>query len=170
MKRGHWRPAYVALGSNLQEPLAQVQHAFDLLQELKDSRLIQKSALYDSFPMGITEQPAFINAAAGMLTQLPARELLEGLQAIERKMGRVRRERWGPRIIDLDLIWIIGPPIDEPDLCVPHRGVSGRNFVLYPLMDIAPELLLPGHGRVRELAARVSPLGIRRLQQERISL
>lgn len=166
MKGPLWRPAYVALGSNLDDPVAQVRRAFDRLQHLKDTSLIQRSTLYASDPMGITDQPAFVNAAAGLLSQRPARELLEDLQGIERDMGRVKRERWGPRIIDLDLIWISGPAIDEPDLCLPHRGVSSRNFVLYPLAEIAPELLLPGHGRVRELAARVSPLGIRRMQQE----
>jgi len=169
MKPRHWRPAYVALGSNLHDPIAQVRRAFDLLQELKGSRLIRRSALYATAPMGIPDQPSVVNAAAGLLTELAARELFENLQGIERDMGRVKGERWGPRIIDLDLIWITGPLIDEPDLCVPHRGVSGRNFVLYPLMDIAPELLLPGLGRVRELAARVSPQGIQCLQQERTS-
>ncbi|MBS0612524.1 MAG: 2-amino-4-hydroxy-6-hydroxymethyldihydropteridine diphosphokinase [Proteobacteria bacterium] len=166
MKREHWRPAYIALGSNLQNPQVQVQRAFEELRTLRDTQLLLRSALYATAPMGVTEQPPFVNAAAGLLTRLSARELLEALLAIERGMGRERRERWGPRVIDLDLIWITGPPIDEPDLKVPHPGVPARNFVLYPLADIAPSLFLPGHGRVEELAARVDSAGIRRLPQE----
>jgi 2-amino-4-hydroxy-6-hydroxymethyldihydropteridine diphosphokinase len=94
------------------------------------------------------------------LTQLAARELLEGLLGIEQSMGRRRQERWGPRVIDLDLIWILGEPVDEPGLTVPHPGVSTRNFVLYPLADIAPTLVIPGHGNVSELARRAGGDGI----------
>jgi 2-amino-4-hydroxy-6-hydroxymethyldihydropteridine diphosphokinase len=104
--------------------------------------------------MGPQDQPNFVNAAAGLLTQLPARQLLDGLLGIETAMGRKRQERWGPRIIDLDLIWIPGEAIDEPGLTLPHPGVSTRNFVLYPLADIAPTLAIPGHGNVSELLQR----------------
>ena len=170
MNREHWRPAYIALGSNLQDPSSQVQRAFGRLEQLPATRLLLRSALYESAPMGNPDQSSFINAVAGVLTQLGARELLQALLDIERELGRERRERWGPRIIDLDLIWISGVAVDEPGLTLPHPGVSERNFVLYPLSDIAPTLLLPGHGRVSELAARVDPAGIRRLQSERTSM
>ena len=101
--------------------------------------------------MGPQDQPYFVNAAAGLLTQLSARELLGGLLRIETDMGRKRQERWGPRVIDLDLISIPGETLDEPGLTLPHPGVSTRNFVLYPLADIAPTLAIPGHGNVLEL-------------------
>jgi len=101
--------------------------------------------------MGPQDQPNFVNAVAGLLTQLPARELLGGLVDIETAMGRKRQERWGPRVIDLDLVWLLGETVDEPGLTLPHPGVSTRNFVLYPLADIAPTLSIPGHGNVLEL-------------------
>jgi 2-amino-4-hydroxy-6-hydroxymethyldihydropteridine diphosphokinase len=101
--------------------------------------------------MGPQDQPYFVNAAAGLLTQLSARELLGGLLGIETDMGRQRQERWGPRLIDLDLIHMPGEILDEPGLTLPHPGVSTRNFVLYPLADIAPTLAIPGHGNVLEL-------------------
>ncbi len=110
--------------------------------------------------VGTPLKPNFANAVAGMLTHLTARELLDGLLDIERAMGRNRQERWGPRIIDLDLLWMTGAPIDEPGLKLPHPGVSERNFVLYPLYDIAPTLLIPGHGRVAHLKSRVAGDGI----------
>ncbi|HUE09365.1 MAG TPA: 2-amino-4-hydroxy-6-hydroxymethyldihydropteridine diphosphokinase, partial [Steroidobacteraceae bacterium] len=101
-----------------------------------------------------------VNAAIGLLTQLTARELLDALLDIERGMGRQRQERWGPRLIDLDLIWMVGATIEEPGLTLPHPGVSMRNFVLYPLADIAPTLDIPGHGRVMDLKLRSGADGI----------
>ncbi len=101
--------------------------------------------------MGPQDQPPFVNAAAGFLTRLEARELLDLLHGIEHSMGRIRGERWGPRIIDLDLLWMADAVIDEPGLTVPHPGVSTRNFVLYPLADIAPTMRMSGGGSVLEL-------------------
>ena len=122
--------------------------------------------------MGPQDQPDFVNAAAGLLSQLTARELLEGLMRIEAAMGRIRGERWGPRVIDLDLVWMLGQAIDEPEstlrrpgLTLPHPGVSTRNFVLYPLADIAPTLAIPGHGIVSELLRRAGDAGISVLEQ-----
>ena len=155
-----WRPAYVAIGSNLNDPQARVLEAFERLAALPATRSLLRSRLYKTQPMGPQDQPYFVNAAAGLLTQLTARELLEGLLGIEQAMGRHRQERWGPRVIDLDLIWMPGEPIDEPGLTVPHPGVSTRNFVLYPLTDIAPTLVIPGHGNVSELARRAGDDGI----------
>ncbi len=161
------RPAYVALGSNLDDPVRQVGLALGHLSRHEAVRVVARSRLYRSRPLGPQDQPDFVNAAAGLLTALAARELLEVLLAIERLMGRDRRERWGPRIIDLDLIWMIGEPIDEPGLCLPHPGVSARNFVLYPLADIAPTLRIPGHGRVADLAARIGDAGLSVLEDLR---
>lgn len=155
-----WRPAYVALGSNLNQPRERIVEAFERLAGVRDTRLELRSLLYLTHPMGPQNQPDFVNAAAGLLTQLSAQELLGELLQIERAMGRDRQERWGPRIVDLDLLWMSGPPIDEPNLKLPHPGVSERNFVLYPLSDIAPTLAIPGHGRVASLKSRVNSDGI----------
>lgn len=155
-----WCPAYVALGGNLHEPRDRVLEALQRLAQLPATRVELRSRLYLTQPMGPQDQPMFVNAVAGVLTQLSARELLAALLGLERDMGRDRQERWGPRIIDLDLLWISGEVIDESGLTLPHPGVSERNFVLYPLADIAPTLWLPGHGQVAELKARVSGDGI----------
>ena len=155
-----WRPAYVAVGSNLNQPQARVLDAFERLATVHETRVELRSRLYLTRPMGPQDQPNFVNAVAGLLTRLAARELLDALLGIERTMGRNRQERWGPRIIDLDLVWMTGETIHEPRLTLPHPGVSERNFVLYPLCDIAPTLQIPGHGRVMDLKARVSGDGI----------
>ena len=155
-----WRPAYIALGSNLDGPREQVLSAYEHIGRLPATRLEARSRLYATRPMGPQDQPDFINGAAGVLTQLEPKVLLESLLEIERQMGRVRREQWGPRLIDLDLVWMVGAVIHEPGLIVPHPGVSSRNFVLYPLSDIAPTLDIPGHGRVVELKARSGAEGI----------
>src|ERR1700735_5795315 len=155
-----WRPAYVAIGSNLNHPQERVLEAFERPAALQAVQSVLPSRFYQTRPMGPQDQPDFVNAAAGLLTQVGARELLEQLLGIEQAMGRNRQERWGPRVIDLDLIWMLGETIDEPGLTVPHPGVSMRNFVLYPLADIAPTLVIPGHGTVSELLNSVGGDGI----------
>jgi 2-amino-4-hydroxy-6-hydroxymethyldihydropteridine diphosphokinase len=146
-----WRPAYVGIGSNLQSPPDRVLEAIERMSTLETTRVVLRSQLYLTRPMGPQEQPDFVNAAVGLLTQLGARELLAGLLGIERSMGRDRQERWGPRVIDLDLLWMVDSAIDEPGLTVPHPGVSMRNFVLYPLADIAPTIKIPRVGLVLDL-------------------
>lgn len=143
--------AYVALGSNLDDPQRQVENAFDLLADLPDTQLISRSSLYRSAPFGPVEQPEFVNAAVELQTSLGASELLVHLQAIETSQGRVRKERWGPRTLDLDLLVYGAEVIDEPQLTVPHPGIGERNFVLLPLREIAPELVIPGLGRVADI-------------------
>jgi 2-amino-4-hydroxy-6-hydroxymethyldihydropteridine diphosphokinase len=155
-----WRPAYVAIGSNLNHPQARVLEAFEHISSLRSARSVVLSRLYQTRPMGPQDQPNFVNAAAGLLTQTGPRALLDELLAIEKVMGRNRQERWGPRVIDLDLVWMLGETIEEPGLTVPHPGVSMRNFVLYPLADIAPTLAIPGHGKVLELMQGVGSDGI----------
>jgi 2-amino-4-hydroxy-6-hydroxymethyldihydropteridine diphosphokinase len=161
-----WRPAYVAIGSNLKDPHDRVLEAFERLGALPSSRLVLRSQLYRSRPLGPQDQPEYINAAAGLITQLSARELLTALLTIEQSMGRIRRERWGPRLIDLDLVWMVDSAVEEPGLSVPHPEVSRRNFVLYPLSDIAPTMKIPGHGIVLELKAAVGGDGISFWEQE----
>lgn len=156
-----WFPAYVALGSNLDGPATQIETAFTALANIPGCRLIARSRLYRTQPLGPQNQPEFVNAAAGLLTTLAPRELLVELKKLERELGREQPVvRWGPRRIDLDLLVHADAQISETDLVVPHRGLPERNFVLYPLRDIAPELLVPGHGRVSQLAARVGEAGL----------
>jgi 2-amino-4-hydroxy-6-hydroxymethyldihydropteridine diphosphokinase len=154
-----WRPAYVAIGSNLQSPHDRVLEAMDRIEHLSGTPLL-RSRLYLSMPLGPQDQPDFVNAAVGLLTQVSARELLNELLSIERSMGRNRQERWGPRVIDLDLLWMVDAAVDEPGLTVPHPGVSIRNFVLYPLADIAPTMKIQGIGTVLDLKRSVGGDGI----------
>lgn len=156
-----WVPAYVAIGSNLDDPVMQVRGAFDRLRSLNDTKLILHSRLFRTAPLGPKDQPDFVNAVAGLLTQLSARELLAELKELERTIGRAEPVvRWGPRRIDFDLLVFGAQQIAETDLTVPHPGVPVRNFVLYPLRDIAPDLHVPGHGSVAMLAARIGDAGI----------
>ena len=148
----NWIPAYVGLGSNLDDPERQVALAFAALERLPESRLVLRSGLYRSAPVGPVEQPDFINAVAGMLTRLPARELLAALKDLEAQLGRARPVvRWGPRRIDLDLLVYGNERHHEPELEVPHPGIASRAFVLMPLAEIAPALQVPGRGRVAKL-------------------
>ncbi len=165
-----WRPAYVAIGSNLTQPRERVIEACGRIQVLPDTRLILRSRLYRTHPMGPQDQPDFINAAVGLLTQLTASALLDALLDIERGMGRVRQERWGPRLIDLDLLWMVDALSEESGPTLPHPGVSMRNFVLYPLNDIAPELDIPGLGRVADLKRCSGTDGICVLEREEPTL
>jgi 2-amino-4-hydroxy-6-hydroxymethyldihydropteridine diphosphokinase len=155
-----WRPAYVAIGSNLELPRERVLEATERLAALGAPNTVLRSHLYLSRPMGPQDQPDYINAAVGLLTQHSPQKMLAGLLDIERSMGRTRRERWGPRVIDLDLVWMVDAAVDEPGLTVPHPGVSIRNFVLYPLADIAPTIKIPGFGTVLDLKLKVGGGGI----------
>ena len=159
-----WRPAYVALGSNLSDPRRQVEGAFRALAGLADARLVARSNLWRSQPLGPQDQPEFVNAAAGLVTTIPAHEFLASLKALERELGKTEPvARWGPRLIDLDLLVFSDLRVDEPGLTLPHPGLHQRNFVLYPLSEIAAELWVPGLARVCRLRERVSPAGIERL-------
>jgi 2-amino-4-hydroxy-6-hydroxymethyldihydropteridine diphosphokinase len=155
-----WRAAYTAIGSNLNSPRERVLEALTRMSQLPGVHSVLASRLYRSHPMGPQDQPEFVNAAAGFVTQLDPRELLDALLEIERSMGRNRGERWGPRVIDLDLIWMVDSPTEQPGLSLPHPGVSSRNFVLYPLADIAPTLEIPGLGVVRSLMSAAGNAGI----------
>ncbi|MGB3462108.1 MAG: 2-amino-4-hydroxy-6-hydroxymethyldihydropteridine diphosphokinase [Rhodanobacter lindaniclasticus] len=155
--------AYVALGSNLGEPRQQVLDAFTALAGLPGTCVLQRSPLYRTPPWGLLDQPSFINAVAELETALSPDELLRHLLALEQHAGRVRAERNGPRTLDLDLLHVEGVRRDDPTLTLPHPRLSERAFVLLPLNDVAPDLYLPGQGRVTELLARVDPVGCERL-------
>ena len=160
-----WVPAYVALGSNLDDPRGQVERAIAELSGLPGARLVARSSLYRTRPFGPVAQPDFVNAVAGMLTTLEPTELLAGLQAIEQRLGRDRTVvRWGPRRIDLDLLVHGGASSAGPGLQLPHPGIAERAFVLVPLAEIAPELEVPGVGRVRELLTRLDSASVERLE------
>jgi len=156
-----WQPAYIGVGSNLQDPRARVLEGLSRLAQLPQTRLVLTSRLYGSRPFGKADQPDFVNAAAGLLTQLDSMALYQNLHAIEVAMGRAERhERWGPRIIDLDLLAYARERRSDPTLTLPHPGIVERNFVLYPLAEIAPDLDVPGLGRVAALAAAVTAEGL----------
>ena len=160
----HWFPAYVGLGSNLQGPVKQLERTFEELNAIPVTRLIKQSSLYRSEPFGGVEQPDFVNAVAALLTQLSAQDLLRELQRIENERGRERGDvRWGPRILDLDLLVYSDQVIDESDLSVPHPGISERNFVLLPLGEIAPKLTIPGLGQISNIDTSSSEPQISRI-------
>ncbi len=156
-----WQPAYIGLGSNLSDPAAQLRQALRSLASLPHTLCVAVSRLYGSRPMGPVTQPDFVNAVAGVLTRMTALELLRQLRQIEAQAGRPAvHERWGPRVLDLDVLVFGREQCAGPELVLPHPGVVKRNFVLYPLADIAPDLDVPGRGRVRELLAHVSADGL----------
>lgn len=159
---------FVGLGSNLGAGLAtpadRIRRACDDLDLIPMTRVVARSALYANPPFGPVPQPEFVNAAVSLETQLSARVLLEELRRIELAHGRVRDgTRWGPRSLDLDVLLYGHAILDEPDLHVPHRGLRERNFVLYPLHDLDPELVVPGLGSLRELIAKCPAEGLRKL-------
>jgi 2-amino-4-hydroxy-6-hydroxymethyldihydropteridine diphosphokinase len=159
-----WLPAYIGVGSNLSDPGMQVRRALAALGELPDSRLIAASPLYRSKPFGTVVQPAYVNAVVGLLSRRTPEELLADLRALERTLGREPpRERWGPRVIDLDLLAMGRETRATDSLTLPHPGLAERDFVLYPLADIAPYLDVPGLGRAGRLRERVANRGIERL-------
>jgi 2-amino-4-hydroxy-6-hydroxymethyldihydropteridine diphosphokinase len=159
-----WVPAYVALGSNLAEPVRQVERAFAALAALPGTRLVLRSSAYRSRPMGPVEQPDFVNAAAALLTQLDPLTLLRELQALETRLGRTAPVvRWGPRLIDLDLLVHGQTRCSEAGLTLPHPGMAERDFVLVPLAEISPSLDVPGVGRVDALLQRLAPPALERM-------
>jgi 2-amino-4-hydroxy-6-hydroxymethyldihydropteridine diphosphokinase len=159
-----WLPAYIGLGSNLDDPPARVRAALRALGQLPDTLLVCCSSLFGSRPLGPVSQPDFCNAVAGLLTQQPLMVFFRALRALELQLGREPpRERWGPRLIDLDLLAFGSEQHAGAELTVPHPGIVQRNFVLYPLAEIAPDLLIPGLGRVAGLARQVTGEGIWRL-------
>ncbi len=152
--------AYIGIGSNLDDPEHQVRSAIEALGGLPESRAMRASRLYRALPWGTTEQPPFVNAAVELRTRLSARALLDGLLAIERARGR-RRDgpRWGPRVLDLDILLYGERSFDEDGLRIPHPHIAERAFVLMPLADLDADLVVPGQGRVRELVTHVDTTG-----------
>jgi 2-amino-4-hydroxy-6-hydroxymethyldihydropteridine diphosphokinase len=149
--------AFVALGSNLGDRERTLRAAVDALAAEQGIDVLTLSTLRETEPVGVGDQPRFLNGAVELRTTLPARDLLERLLAVERRFGRVREGRpaHGPRTLDLDLLLYGDEQIDEPGVRVPHPRLHERRFVLEPLADLAPDLDVPGRGRVEELLAGV---------------
>ena len=145
--------AYVGLGANLGNREETLRRALELLAEHVEIDAV--SSIRETEPIGVVEQPRFLNAAARISTELPPRALLDVLLEVERTLGRQRRERWGPRTIDLDLLLYGDATVAEDGLTVPHPRLHERRFVLEPLAELDPLLVVPGHGRVSELLARL---------------
>ena len=156
--------AYIGLGSNLADPALQIKSARTAIAQIAGVRELAFSSLYHSPPMGPQDQPDYVNAVMGVTTDLPPIDLLRCLQRIENEQGRVRKsERWGARTLDLDMLIYGDQIIELPDLIVPHPGLTERAFVLYPLHEIAPQLLVPGKSSVADLLAKCPMNGLERL-------
>ncbi len=159
--------AYIGIGSNLNDPAAQVRQALQALAELPASQLIACSPLYRTAPVGgPPDQPDYLNAVAALDTALNPDELLTALQAIETQQGRVRTVRWGPRTLDLDMLLYGSMRCHHPRLTLPHPRLQERTFVLYPLYDIAPDLTIPGLGSLTKLLRNCPPLTLTRLDSK----
>jgi len=157
--------AYVGIGSNLDGPADRVRAAIDALAALPATALAGASSLYGSTPMGPAEQPDYVNAVVHLVTRLSPHALLDALQDLERASGRERTgARWGPRVLDLDIILLGDRRIADDRLTVPHPGAGERAFVLLPLAELAPELEIPGLGRVDACARQVGRNGTWRLE------
>ncbi len=140
-------PAYISLGTNLGDRLDNLMRALELLQKEVDTKIIMVSAIYETAPVGGPDQGPFLNACVILETALSPTKLLLGMLEIENKLGRVRKERWGPRVIDLDLLIYDEIRMNTPLLELPHPRLSERDFVLVPLADIAPALIVPGQSK-----------------------
>jgi 2-amino-4-hydroxy-6-hydroxymethyldihydropteridine diphosphokinase len=156
---------YIGLGSNLADPCLQVEGGLRALAGMADSRVVRRSRLYRSAPWGRADQPEFINAVAETETTLTPQRLLGALLAIERQAGRERdATRWGPRVLDLDILVYGDVVLDTPGLHVPHPHLHERVFVLMPLCEIVPQLQIPGKGRADALLARLDMTTCRALE------
>jgi 2-amino-4-hydroxy-6-hydroxymethyldihydropteridine diphosphokinase len=155
---------YVGLGSNLEDPVAQVLEAVEELEMIPDSILVQRSSLYRGKPMGPADQPDYVNAVVAMDTLLSAEDFMQALTRIEDLQGREREgEKWGPRIIDLDLLMYGKQKISTPDLTVPHPGMHERDFVIVPLSEVAGDVNIPGQGRLTKLINNCENHSLRKL-------
>ncbi|AUH51899.1 2-amino-4-hydroxy-6-hydroxymethyldihydropteridine diphosphokinase [Chromobacterium sp. ATCC 53434] len=155
--------AYVALGSNLEQPDRQVRAALAALGHLAGTTLLRHSSLYRTTPVGYADQPDFINAVALLDTALPPDGLLDELLALEQRFGRERSFRNAPRVLDLDLLYYDGIFLEDARLTLPHPRMHQRAFVMAPLAEIAAGTVLPGVGDVSALAAALGADGIERL-------
>ena len=156
---------YIGLGSNLDGPRERLNRAVESLREIPRSRLVNVSSFYRSKPVGPQDQPDFVNAVAVLDTELDAHDLLARLQWIEKSQDRVRGgQRWGPRTLDLDILLCGDRQIMTDSLQVPHPELHRRGFVLLPLAEIAPHLVVPGRGGVTELLAAIDTTDLQKIE------
>tara|TARA_R110000737_G_scaffold90477_2_gene122809 strand:- start:107 stop:598 length:492 start_codon:yes stop_codon:yes gene_type:complete len=154
--------AYIGLGSNLSEPQAQITSAVEKLQQLEHCVVEKVSSLYFSRPMGPQDQPDYMNAVVAIETSLSPLALLDALQGIENNAGRIRKDnRWGARVLDLDILLFAQQVIDTERLTLPHYGLKLREFVLLPLVEIAPALILPDGDSIATLADKIEKNGLK---------
>jgi 2-amino-4-hydroxy-6-hydroxymethyldihydropteridine diphosphokinase len=156
--------AFIGLGSNIDDPISHIQHAFQEIDEIADTSLVAISSLFETAPIGYDHQPAFINAVAKVETLLSPQALMKKLLDIELQHHRKRLEKNGPRTLDLDILLFNEWRIEEPMITVPHPRAHARAFVLIPLLEIAPDLYIPGIGYARDLLPQVVNQKIRRLE------
>lgn len=155
---------YIGIGSNLDNPVAQVLEAVEELEMIPDTILAERSTLYSARPMGPADQPDYVNAVVAMDTLLSADEIHKALIKIEDLQGRVREgEKWGPRIIDLDLLLYGNSTIDTATLTVPHPGMHERDFVIIPLEEVAGNLKIPGRGNLYSLINKCKSHSLKKL-------
>ncbi|MBU2977321.1 2-amino-4-hydroxy-6-hydroxymethyldihydropteridine diphosphokinase [Alteromonas sp. C1M14] len=160
----HKEHAYISLGSNMGDSQTTLKAAFDEIDSLHSCRLLTTSSLYLSAPMGPENQPDYVNAVCLIETTLDPQELLAQLQDIELRYGRERKEeRWGPRTLDLDILLYGNQTISTPDLTVPHYGMAEREFVMVPLFEIAPSMIMPDGNAIALWVAKCNLDGLRRL-------
>lgn len=155
--------AYIGMGSNLAHPIEQLHSAYQSISDLAGVAVLALSSFYLSPPMGPQDQPDYVNAVLTISTDLAPLELLHKLQAIENTQGRVREQRWGARTLDLDVLLYGDLTINLPELTVPHPGLTQRAFVVYPLYEIAPQLVIPGKGYLKDCVTHCPMAGLRRL-------
>lgn len=147
---------YVALGANLGDPLQQAENAIAVIEQIPQTSVIKISPFYRSKPLGPQDQPDYLNAVIKIITELSPLALLKALQTIELNLGRVRKaNRWGPRTLDLDILLYDNQVIQSEELTIPHYDMYNREFVLYPLFDIAPDLILPNQVPLKILINKV---------------
>ena len=155
--------AFIAIGSNLQQPQLQVAQAFEGISRLPSTQLINRSSLYRTAPVSYEDQPDFINAVAEVETELPPLELLQALLSLENAQGRERPFPNAPRVLDLDLLLYNDTIMHTAELTLPHPRMHTRAFVLQPLAEIAADLLIPQHGNVAMLVTQCKDQGVEKL-------
>ena len=151
---------YIGLGSNMEQPRQHITTAIEALGKIQSTQTVNVSSLYKSKPVGPQNQDDYVNAVAELETELTPLDLLDNLQEIENEHGRVRKERWGPRTLDLDILMFGDDVINNDRLTIPHPEMMNRSFVFVPLAEINPECIIPGKGLLSDLLTNVDQDGL----------
>ncbi|RTE85644.1 MULTISPECIES: 2-amino-4-hydroxy-6-hydroxymethyldihydropteridine diphosphokinase [Gammaproteobacteria] len=155
---------FIGIGANLGDPVAQVESALKTLQSHQHIQELQSSSLYASKPMGPQDQPDYVNAVARLSTLLNPHALLDALQGIENDHHRVRKQRWGARTLDLDILYYDDLQCEDDRLTLPHPGVLEREFVLYPLAELSPNFLFPDGNSIENVLAKTPRNGLEKIK------